>query len=177
MKILIARIGTLIFIILSFVLIFYSDSDKEFYKTLLGLIVSIIGFIFTFSEVAKQAESGNKARKAQKEKYFDEQKAEEFYEESRKKCSETSSNDDYHNESNRYQTNNNISLKLQEAYDTLGVKNAADKDTVTKAYHLLCKDFHPDAYQSVNIGENAKKLLEAQFLKIKDAYELILENL
>ena len=111
--------------------------------------------------------------------YDDEASANEYYmnwqnNDTGRKQKKSDRNKSANSEKNRTSEPNS---ELKDAYEILGLKNGASKSEVSKAYRNLCKDFHPDMYQSVNLSEKAKKALEAQFRRIKDAYELIIENL
>jgi len=67
------------------------------------------------------------------------------------------------------------SSKLANAYLLLGIEMSASKREVKKSYRKMAHKYHPD--KVAHLGEGAMKQAEIVFLKIKDAYELVLESI
>jgi len=63
-------------------------------------------------------------------------------------------------------------LDTRNAFDLLGVTREADGKEIKRAYFRLSKEFHPDRYYSVSLGEYHKKL-SAIFQAVKSAFELL----
>ncbi|CAJ1401169.1 unnamed protein product [Effrenium voratum] len=58
--------------------------------------------------------------------------------------------------------------RVQDPFAVLGLKRAASSDQVKRAYHGLCRKYHPDKDRSV-----PAHLATARFQRIKAAYELL----
>lgn len=56
-------------------------------------------------------------------------------------------------------------------YDVLGVSESASADDIKKAYRKLAMKYHPD-----RVEESQKKKAEEQFMKVKDAYEVLSDS-
>lgn len=67
------------------------------------------------------------------------------------------------------------SQELTEAYAVLGVKPDASLDEIKKIYRKKCKDLHPDVLRSKGLGEFAMKAIEAELIKLNEAYDLIMK--
>lgn len=67
------------------------------------------------------------------------------------------------------------SQDLAEAYAVLGVKPDASLDEIKTIYRKKCKDLHPDVLRSKGLGEFAMKAIEAELVKVNDAYERIMK--
>jgi hypothetical protein len=63
-------------------------------------------------------------------------------------------------------------LETTNAFDLLGVARDADAKEIKRAYFKLSKEFHPDRYFSVVLGDYHKKLSDI-FQAIKNAFELL----
>lgn len=63
--------------------------------------------------------------------------------------------------------------KLISAYIILGIKKGASLKEVKKAYRIMAHKHHPD--KVAHLGEGSVKQAEIVFIKIKDAYELIIK--
>lgn len=64
--------------------------------------------------------------------------------------------------------------KLDNAYNILGIKKGISKGGVKSAYRKLSKEYHPD--KVAHLGEEYQKIAQEKFIKIKDAYDLVLEQ-
>jgi DnaJ-domain-containing protein 1 len=62
---------------------------------------------------------------------------------------------------------------IREALQCLGTDRHARREDIAKRYRDLSKQFHPDRHPG--LSDDAKKVLAAQFVKITDAYRLLLE--
>lgn len=67
------------------------------------------------------------------------------------------------------------SQDLAEAYAVLGVKPDASLDEIKTIYRKKCKDLHPDVLRSKGLGEFAMKAIEAELIKVNEAYERIMK--
>ncbi len=64
---------------------------------------------------------------------------------------------------------------LAEAYAILGVKPDASLDEIKKVYRQKCKELHPDVLRSKGLGEYAMKAIEAELIKVNEAYDCIMK--
>lgn len=64
--------------------------------------------------------------------------------------------------------------KIDNAYNILGVSRNADKDDVKSAFRKLSKEYHPD--KVAHLGEEYQKIAKEKFIKIKEAYDLIMQS-
>ncbi len=63
----------------------------------------------------------------------------------------------------------------QDPYAVLGIQPGASQEEIRKAYHDLCKKYHPDRVN--HLGSEFRDLAHKKFINIKKAYEtLIKEN-
>ena len=65
--------------------------------------------------------------------------------------------------------------ELAQAYAVLGVKPDASLDEIKTIYRKKCKDLHPDVLRSKGLGEFAMKAIEAELIKVNEAYERIMK--
>ena len=65
-----------------------------------------------------------------------------------------------------------VTLKIIQASEVLGVKADASEIQIKKAYHKLAIKSHPDKFQC----EEEKKKAKERFMKIKEAYELLING-
>lgn len=65
--------------------------------------------------------------------------------------------------------------KLKSAYQLLGLLDTACEAEVKKAYHTLAALYHPDTL--FVLSEEQQRIATEMFLKITDAYHLVLENI
>jgi hypothetical protein len=63
-------------------------------------------------------------------------------------------------------------LETTNAFDLLGVTREADAKEIKRAYFKLSKEFHPDRFFGVALGEQGRKL-SAIFQAVKNAFELL----
>ncbi|MDA3885379.1 MAG: TerB family tellurite resistance protein [Candidatus Delongbacteria bacterium] len=63
--------------------------------------------------------------------------------------------------------------KLDNAYDVLGIPQGSSKADVKKAFRTLSKKYHPDKVE--HLGEEFKNIAAEKFIKIKEAYDRIME--
>jgi DnaJ like chaperone protein len=68
------------------------------------------------------------------------------------------------------------SMRLQQAYDLLDVKDTATKDQVKRAYRKQMGANHPDRMVSKGLPEEMIKLATQKTQRIKKAYELICQQ-
>ncbi len=64
--------------------------------------------------------------------------------------------------------------RLEKAYEILGISAQATEEELKKAYRQLAKKHHPDRF--VSDGEVQQALAKERFVKMQQAYELILES-
>ena len=60
-------------------------------------------------------------------------------------------------------------INRQRALQTLGLPEFADLDMIKKAYHMLCKKYHPD--------ESGRNEMMEQFLAVQNAYEYLCNDI
>ena len=65
-----------------------------------------------------------------------------------------------------------VTLKIIQAREVLGVQEDASEVQIKKAYHKLAIKNHPDKFQC----EDEKKAAQERFIKIKEAYEYIING-
>ncbi len=63
---------------------------------------------------------------------------------------------------------------LDNYYAILGLDPEASKDEIKKAFRKLSKEYHPDRVH--HLGENYRKIAEEKFIKIKEAYDKVMEG-
>ena len=66
-------------------------------------------------------------------------------------------------------------LESRDAFELLGVPREADARDIKRAYFKLSKEFHPDRFYTVSLGEYEKKLT-AIFQAVKAAFELLTDE-
>lgn len=64
--------------------------------------------------------------------------------------------------------------KLSRAFEILGLEPSATAEEIKKAYRRLSMEYHPDRLSG--ISESLKKLAEAKFIEIKEAYDVALKS-
>jgi DnaJ domain len=65
-----------------------------------------------------------------------------------------------------------LALNHRNAFELLGVTREADPKEIKRAYFKLSKEFHPDRFFGVALGEQGRKL-SAIFQAVKNAFELL----
>ena len=68
------------------------------------------------------------------------------------------------------------SQELAEACAVLGVKPGAPLDEIKSVYRKKCKDLHPDVLRSKGLGEFAMKAIEAELVRVNEAYDKIMKS-
>ena len=71
---------------------------------------------------------------------------------------------------------NDSTMDMDTACRILGVATDADNETIKKAWHERCKEFHPDFLHCKGVSEEVIKLAERALQKINAAYEYIKEQ-
>lgn len=64
--------------------------------------------------------------------------------------------------------------ELKNAYDVLGIPKGSTEAEVKKAYRTLVKKYHPDKVS--HLGPEYVRIANEKFVKIKDAYDRIMEK-
>ena len=64
--------------------------------------------------------------------------------------------------------------KLLRAYGILGLEPSASLEDIKKSFRRLSMEYHPD--RLVGVSESLKKIAEAKFIEIKDAYDTVLKS-
>jgi DnaJ like chaperone protein len=64
--------------------------------------------------------------------------------------------------------------RLEKSYEILGISAQASEEELKKAYRELAKKHHPDRFATDSEGQQA--LAKERFVKMQQAYELILES-
>lgn len=85
-----------------------------------------------------------------------------------------SANYDYTNSSNSSFRQAKNHDKLENAYIILGVPKKSPKEVVKKAFRKLSMEYHPD--KVAHLGEEYQKIAGEKFVKIKEAYDTIMET-
>lgn len=71
-------------------------------------------------------------------------------------------------------TRSTSSFRLEKAYEIIGISAQATDEELKKAYRILAKLHHPDRFATD--GEGQQALAKERFVKMQNAYELILES-
>lgn len=64
--------------------------------------------------------------------------------------------------------------KLSRAFEILGLEPSATVEEIKKAYRRLSMEYHPD--RLTGVSDSLKKLAEAKFIEIKEAYDVALKS-
>ncbi|MDX8409418.1 MAG: TerB family tellurite resistance protein [Mariprofundales bacterium] len=64
-------------------------------------------------------------------------------------------------------------VDVEASYQVLGCKPSASDVEIKRAYHKLCKDYHPDTIASKGLPEGFTKYAEQQMHLMNDAYQTI----
>jgi DnaJ like chaperone protein len=67
-------------------------------------------------------------------------------------------------------------VRLQNAYETLGITTSASDAEVKKAYRRLMSENHPDKLVSRGLPESMQELAKEKTQRIREAYEIISES-
>lgn len=71
-------------------------------------------------------------------------------------------------------TRSTSSYRLEKAYEIIGISAQATDEELKKAYRTLAKLHHPDRFSTDGAGQQA--LAKERFVKMQQAYELIIES-
>ena len=63
-------------------------------------------------------------------------------------------------------------IDTQDPYTVLGIQPGASQEEIRKAYHDLCKKYHPDRVN--HLGSEFRDLAHEKFINIKKAYETLI---
>jgi len=66
-------------------------------------------------------------------------------------------------------------LETRDAFELMGVSRDADAKEIKRAYFKLSKEFHPDRFYAVTLGDYGKKL-SAIFQAVKSAFEMLSDD-
>ena len=63
--------------------------------------------------------------------------------------------------------------KILDPYDILGVPRGASDEELTKFYHTMVKENHPDKVQAAGLSPQYMDMANSRMIRINEAYERI----
>ncbi len=63
--------------------------------------------------------------------------------------------------------------KILDPYDILGIPRSVSDEDLTRFYHKVCKENHPDKVQSAGLSPQYLDMATSRMIRINDAYERI----